>query len=100
MEDLGLTVFLIPAVIILFVFSNKIRSVVPDVKEKRSAIIQNCVYLPNTGDFYDTPSRQLLDLSVGKNWYMPPDQPGVLYGQLPSGEISIRYMNPKNTTMS
>ena len=90
-----LTFLLVPTTLVLFYVANgSPRLSVKSKSKGQASTIQNCVYLPNTGDYYDTPSRNLLDMTIGKDWYTPPDQPGVMYGQLPSGEISIRYQNP------
>jgi hypothetical protein len=84
---------LVPLLFVLLFKRDKIKfSVIPTLYNK-PIMTGSGPYLDNNGSNFDNPSRQDLERTVGKNWYAPPDQPGVLYGQLPDGQILIRYID-------
>ncbi len=89
---------LVPVFVCLLFKKHKPKlSVIPTMKNK-PLVTQSGPYLDNNGSNLDNSARQNMERLIGKNWYAPPDQPGVLYGQLPDGHILIRYYDQQGHT--
>lgn len=80
--------------VLVFVFYfERIKTKTIDIVPN-NAMIGNNVYI---ADQYDTGSREHLLRNVGyKNWHSPQEEPGVMYGQLPDGQIMREYYNDKS----
>lgn len=80
--------------VLVFVFYYERIKTKPITIEPNNAMIGNNIYI---ADQYDNGSRKHLLRNIGeKNWYTPPQEPGVMYGQLPDGQIVREYYNDKS----